>query len=294
MKMAPFQYHRPETVEEALALLAEFGSEAKILAGGQSLLPLMALRLSRPACLVDLGRITVGAPIDDAGTGHVRVAAMTRHVEIERSALLRHLVPLLSAAAPLIGHRSIRNRGTLGGSLAHADPAAEFPAVALAVDAEMFVCSASGERVIPASEFFLGYLTSALAETELLVEVRFPASQKSAGWSVQEVGRRHGDYALAGLAATLRMGATGRIDQAHLSFFGVGSVPVRATDVEEILVGEPPGPDVFEEAVAKVVKVLDPPEDLHATSAYRSHVAGVLTRRCLAEATHRAGGIHVG
>jgi carbon-monoxide dehydrogenase medium subunit len=287
--MPAFCYHRPTTVEEAVGLLAQYGSDAKVLAGGQSLVPLLALRLSHPEHLVDIGRIDGLSAVDTDSAGFT-VGAAVRHADVELSPVTGRAAPLVAAAMPHIGHRAIRNRGTVCGSLAHADPAAELPAVALATDAELVVRSAAGERAIPAADFFLGYLTSALEETELLTAVRFPPWPTSTGGSVAEVSRRHGDYALVGLAAVVGVGDGGRIQRAALSFFGAGATPVRVTEAEQVLVGEHPDPAAFAEAADVVAKTIEPPGDNHATAAYRAHVAGVLTRRCLAEAAGRATG----
>ena len=286
--MPAFRYHRPTTVEGATGLLAEFGSDAKVLAGGQSLVPLLALRLSHPEHLVDIGRIAELDAIAD-GPGGLTIGAGVRHADVELSPVTGRAAPLVAAAMPHIGHRAIRNRGTACGSLAHADPAAELPAVALATGAELVARSASGERRIPAAEFFLGYLTSALDETEVLTAVHFPAWPARTGWSVQEISRRHGDYALVGLAALLGVGDDGRVNRAALSFFGAGATPVRVPEAEAVLVGEPPDPSAFAEAAEVVTKTIEPPGDNHATAAYRAHVAGVLTKRCLAEAAGRTG-----
>jgi len=288
VKMPAFCYHRPATVEEAVGLLAERGPDAKVLAGGQSLVPLLALRLSHPAHLVDIGRVAGLDTVDD-GPGGFTVGAGVRHSQVELSPVTARVAPLVAAAMPHIGHRAIRNRGTVCGSLAHADPAAELPAVALAVDAELIVRSSAGERTIPAADFFLGYLTSALDDTELLTAVRFPPWPPSTGWSVAEISRRHGDYALVGLAAVVGLGEGGRVQRAALSFLGAGATPVRVTEAERVLVGEHPDPAAFAEAADVVTKTIEPPGDNHATAAYRAHVAGVLTRRCLAEAAERAG-----
>jgi carbon-monoxide dehydrogenase medium subunit len=285
--MPAFCYHRPATVEEAVGLLAEYGSDAKVLAGGQSLVPLLALRLSHPEHLVDIGRVEGLAAIGEGVAGFT-VGAGARHADVELSPLTGRAAPLVAAAMPHIGHRAIRNRGTVCGSLAHADPAAELPAVTLATDAELVVRSAAGERAIPAADFYLGYLTSALDDTELLTAVRFPPWPAAAGASVGEVSRRHGDYALVGLAAVVALGDSGRVERAALSFFGAGATPVRVGEAERVLVGEHPDPAAFAEAADVVTKTIEPPGDNHATAAYRAHVAGVLTRRCLAEAAERA------
>jgi aerobic carbon-monoxide dehydrogenase medium subunit len=287
--MPAFRYHRPSTVEEAIGLLAEYGSDAKVLAGGQSLVPLLALRLSHPEHLVDIGRIAGLDGAEDGPDGFT-IGAAARHADVELSPVTTKAAPLVAAAMPHIGHRAIRNRGTVCGSLAHADPAAELPAVALATGAELIARSSTGERRIPAADFFLGYLTSALDETEVLTAVRFPPWPGRTGWSVQEISRRHGDYALVGLAALVGLGDDGRVERAALSFFGAGATPVRVPDAERVLIGERPEPAALAEAADLVTKSIDPPGDNHASAAYRAHVAGVLTKRCLAEAAGRTGG----
>ncbi|GAA5174553.1 xanthine dehydrogenase family protein subunit M [Pseudonocardia eucalypti] len=288
MKLPGFTYHRPESLDETLSLLAELGDDAKVLAGGQSLLPVLALRMSSVAHLIDIGRVAGLDRIDRNGDG-IAVGARVRHAEVEHDPAVAKAAPLVSAAMPLVGHRAIRNRGTTCGSLAHADPSAELPAVALALDARLVVRSRSGERLVPAGEFFQGVFTTDLAETELLTGVRFPPWPAGAGWSVRELSRRHGDFAIAGLAAVLDLDRDGAVESAALSFFGVAGVPRRVAEAEQVLLGERPGAALFEEAGQIVAKALEPPEDLHGSSAYRKHVAGVLTRRCLKEAAERAG-----
>ena len=289
MKMPPFRYHRPAGTAEALELLGELGPDAKVLAGGQSLLPLLALRLARPAHLVDIGAIGELAGIEPDGDGGLSIGATARHAAVEVSPVVADRAPLVAAAMPYIGHRAIRNRGTVGGSLAHADPAAELPAVALALDATFVVRHPDGERTVAAEEFFLGYLTSAVGDGDLLTAVRFPPWPARTGWSVQEVARRHGDFALVGVAAVLGAAADGRIQRARLAFFGVGGTPVRVTDAETLLLGHEPGPAAFAEAAQAATKLLDPPGDIHATAAYRAHTAGVLVRRALTDAAGRIG-----
>lgn len=289
MKMPNFTYHRPESLDEALGLLAEHGSDAKILAGGQSLIPVMALRLSQPGHLIDIGAIP-GLDGIAEHEGGLRIGALVRHEAVERSPLVREKAPLLAEAMPHIGHPAIRSRGTVCGSLSHADPAAELPAVMLALGAEMVVRSSAGERVLPARDFFVTYLTSALEPTEMLVEVRVPAWTRGAGWSVREVSRRHGDFALVGLASVVETSPSGTVAGAALSFFGVDGTPRRAASAEEALVGSKADASAFEEAARLVASELDPADDIHATGAYRRHVAAELTRRGLAEAVSRAGG----
>ena len=286
--MAGFRYHRPDTVEGAISLLAEYGGDAKVLAGGQSLIPLLALRLSRPEHVIDIGRIGELAAMVDGPDG-LSVGATVRQAEVELSPVAGRAVPLVAAAVPHIGHRAIRNQGTVCGSLAHADPAAELPAVALALDAELVCRSNSGERTIAAADFYVGYLTSSLDDTELLTAVRFPPWPPRTGWSVQEVSRRHGDYALVGLATVVGLGEDGRVERATLSFFGAGATPLRVPEAERVVIGEHPEPALLAEAAAVVKKTVDAPNDNHATAAYRAHIAGFLTGRCLADAVQRAG-----
>ncbi len=287
MKLPPVDYEAPKTVSEALELLTEHQDEASMLAGGQSLIPLLALRLARPAVLIDINGLSelAGVSADD---GWVRIGAMTREYVAEESALIADAVPLLAAALPLIGHEAIRSRGTVGGSLAHADPAAELPAVARALDAEFVVRSASGERVIPAADWFEGYLTTSRRVDELLVEVRVPAAGPGTGISFQEVARRHGDFAIVGLAVSLTISG-GVIGDARLAFAGLSDVPVRAGDAEDLLAGERPSAELFEEAARRATEDLDPPADLHGSPEYRKKVATALVRRGLRAAVDNAG-----
>jgi carbon-monoxide dehydrogenase medium subunit len=288
MKPPDFAYHRPSTIEEALELLAEFGDEGKVLAGGQSLVPLLALRLARPEHVVDIGRIAPLSAITE-DEGGLLIGALARHADVEDSPVVHRAQPLVAAAMPYIGHRAIRNRGTACGSIAHADAAAELPAVALAAGAEMIVRSRDRQRTVAARDFFLGYLSSDVHDDEVLTGVRWPSWPSSAGWSVQEVTRRHADYAMVGLAASLDVDGSGRVAAAALAFFGAASTPIRVGEVEALMVGEPPSAELFAEAADVVTQSLDPPDDNHASAAYRAHVAGVLTRRCLAEAHTRVG-----
>lgn len=290
MKPAPFDYFAPESVEEAVSLLAEHGGEAKILAGGQSLMPLLNMRLARPVALIDASRLAELDYIREAN-GRLRIGSMTCKRAVERSALVRRRQPLLHAGTLLVAHPQIRNRGTVGGSLAHADPAAEYPALAVALDAELRVVGPDGERSVGAADFFVSTLTTALEPTELLTEVRFPALPKRTGWSCLEVARRHGDFAMAGVAATLTLDRKGRCAGARIALFGVGPKPLRARDAEETLIGEEPGERLFAQAGQKAsADVAEPPSDVHASAEYRRHLAQVLTRRALAEAAARAGG----
>jgi CO/xanthine dehydrogenase FAD-binding subunit len=286
MKLPHVEYEAPKAVSEAVGLLAEHLDEASVLAGGQSLIPLLALRLAHPAVLIDINGIAELSGVS-ATDGWVSIGAMTREYVTEESGTLAFTVPLLAAALPLIGHEAIRSRGTIGGSLAHADPAAELPAVARALDAEFVVRGPSGERVVPAAEWFEGYLMTSRRPDELLVEVRFPAARRGTGVSFQEVARRHGDFAIVGLAASLTL-SEGIISDARLAFAGVSDVPVRAVDAEGLLVGEAPSAELFDEAARRATDDIDPPADLHGSSDYRKKVAAALVRRCLRAAVDNA------
>jgi aerobic carbon-monoxide dehydrogenase medium subunit len=286
MKLPDFKYEAPVTVAEATVLLAEHQDEASLLAGGQSLIPLLALRLAHPAVVIDINGVDELSGVSVAG-GWVAIGALTREYMAEESVTVAETVPLLTAALPLIGHEAIRSRGTLGGSLAHADPAAELPAVARALDAEFVVRSESGERVIPAAEWFEGYLTTSRRPDEILVEVRFPVAEPGTGVAFQEVARRHGDFAMVGLAASLTL-AGGTITDARLAFSGVADVPVRAAEAESLLVGQPPSAELFAEAARQAAAALDPPADLHGSSDYRKKVAAALVRRALRAAAGHA------
>jgi len=286
MKNPPFNYHRPATVEEALALLATHGDDAKVLAGGQSLLPVMALRLGRPEHVIDIGAIASLKHIT-AGDG-VTLGAMVRHAQAEKSPEVAQHAPLVAAALPYVGHRAIRNRGTVVGSIAHADAVAELPAVCLAVGATMRVASTEGTREIPAADFFDGHFTTTAGSHELVTEVHFPAWSTSAGGAVVEISRRQGDYAMCGLACMIDAPG-GTIDSAALAFFSVASTPVRVAEAEAALIGKAPSEEAFVEAASIVKNTLTPDGDIHATAPYRKHIAGVLTRRGLAEAAAQIG-----
>jgi aerobic carbon-monoxide dehydrogenase medium subunit len=286
MKLPPFDYEAPQTVAEAVELLAEHGDEASVLAGGQSLIPLLALRLARPAVLIDINGLDElsGVSSDD---GWLTIGAMTREYVAEESERVAEAVPLLAAALPFIGHEAIRSRGTVGGSLAHADPAGELPAVARALDAEFVVRGPSGTRVIPAEEWFEGFLTTSRQPDELLEQVRFPTAGPGTGVSFQEVARRHGDFAIVGLAASMTL-SDGVISEARLALAGFSDVPVRATAAEDLLAGERPSTGLFDEAARLVTDDADPPADLQGSSEYRKTVAAALVRRGLRAAAENA------
>lgn len=290
MKSASFAYVRPDTLDEALGLLAEHGDAAKVLAGGQSLLPLMALRLGQPEIVVDIGRIDELRHLD-AGPDGARIGALVRHCEAEFSDALAQHAPMVHQAMPHVGHRAIRNRGTVVGSIAHADASAEMPAVCLATGATMIARSTGGEREIAAADFFEGYLTNTLDDTELLAEVRFPAWRAGEGSSVVEVARRHGDYALVGAASRVLV-ADGTVTEAAIAFFGVESLPVRVADAEAALIGTAGDDDDVGRAADAARISLEPAADVHGSSAYRRHLSGVLAadglRQALANASNGA------
>jgi len=290
VKPAPFEYFDPGTVEEAVSLLREHGEEAKILAGGQSLMPLLHMRMARPEALIDLSKVA-GLEYIRETDGALAIGAMTTKRAVERSPLVHTRQPLLHAATRLIAHPQIRNRGTVGGSMAHADPAAEYPAVALVLDAELRAVGPDGERAIRAGDFFQGYLGTALEPAEVLIEVRFPVLMNGMGWAFQEVSRRHGDFAMTGAAVTLTVGDAASCREARIVLFGVGPAPIRARGAEQLLVGEALGEELLERAGRKASEDLDEPlTDVHASADYRRHLAEVLTRRTLTEAAGRASG----
>jgi aerobic carbon-monoxide dehydrogenase medium subunit len=288
MKPAPFSYHRPDSVEEAAALLVEHGYDAKLLAGGQSLVPAMNFRLAQPAVLVDLNRVVGLSGIVENGDGALRMGAMVRQRAAERSPVVAARAPLLAEALPHVAHPQIRARGTVGGSLAHADPAAEIPAVMLALGARMVVRGAGSERVVDAADFFTGLFGTALEPEEVLVAVEVPAAPPGTGTAFAELSRRHGDFALAGVAAAVVLGEDGRCVDARVALFGVGDGPVLAADAAALLVGEAPSEALFRAAADAAAAALDPPADVHASADYRRHLAGVLVRRTLPRAFERA------
>lgn len=287
MKPAAFEYHAPETVADAVGLLAAHADDVKVLAGGQSLVPMLALRLTRFEHLVDLNRVPelVGS---DRVNGTVRVGAMTRQRAVERGDGAEAAVPLLPAAVRWIGHSQIRNRGTIGGSIAHADPASELPAVAVALGAEMEVASAAGTRRVAASEFFEGTWTTCLADDELLVATHFPVWEGRCGFAFDEIARRSGDFALAGVAAGIELDDDGVVRRAALGLLGMGSTPVRPVVAEEALVGSAPSAADLEEISMLAIGGLEPPDDVHASGAYRMRVGAHLVRRTLARAIEEA------
>lgn len=288
MKNPPFAYHRPESLDDALQLLADIGDEAKILAGGQSLLPVMAIRLSQPENIIDISRIAELGAIE-AADGVVSIGATVTHTQAQESETLAAMVPLLVAATEHIGHRAIRNRGTVCGSLAHADPAAELPAVALALGAEVVVASSDGVRRIKAEDLFTGFLSTSIEENEMIIAVQFRQFPEGSASSVHELSRRHGDFALVGLACALDLTSAGVINDVALSFLGVAPTPHRAAQAEQLLIGQTPSLQLFDQAAAAVSSELTPPADNHASASYRKHGAGVLTKRALLDCANQIG-----
>ena len=288
MKPAAFEYHRPESLGSALTLLAE-RADAKPLAGGQSLIPAMNFRLATPSVLVDLNRLSELAGISERGK-MVRIGALTRHRAVERDPIIRRRAPLLSETMPHIAHPQIRTRGTMGGSLAHADPAAELPAVMIALDAGLVLQRAGGERRLGATDFFTGLFQTALEPGELIVAVEVPFQADRTGAAFEEFSRRHGDYALVGVAVTVTLDEAGSCAGARIALLSVGEGPVLATRAMERLRGSDLGAPAIESAAAVVAEDIEPPSDIHASQAYRRQLARVLTGRALARATLRARG----
>jgi len=287
VKPAPFEYHAPASVDEALALLTRYGGDAKLLAGGQSLVPLLNFRLARPAALVDLNRIPALAGIREVN-GHVAFGAMTRQRTIEFSPVVARRLPLLTEATRWVGHLPIRSRGTIGGSLAHADPSAEYPTVLTALDGEVSVRGPRGERVVRAGALFETYLTTTLAPDEILVEVRLPAMPEGAAYAFEEFSRRHGDFAIVGVAAMV-VGRGERCTAARLATAGTGPVPVRLRAAEEILERDGLGEAAIAAAARRAAEIVQPDSDIHASADYRRNLTRVLTERALKRALARAG-----
>ncbi len=288
MKPPPFAYHRPDTLDEALALLAQHGSAAKVLAGGQSLVPTMNFRLAQPAVLIDVNRLHELAFIESGKRGALRIGALTRQRAAERSDLVTERAPLLHETLPFIAHPQIRNRGTVGGSIAHADPAAELPAMMLVLQARFHVRNARGDHWIDAQDFFTGLFTTALDEGDLLVEIEVPATPDRAGCAFIEISRRHGDYALVGVGAIVALDKKGRCEAVRIGMLSVGDGPVLATQAAAALAGEAPTDDAIAAAADAAGGEIDPPGDIHASADYRRHLARVLTKRVLQRATTRA------
>jgi aerobic carbon-monoxide dehydrogenase medium subunit len=280
MKPAPFEYHAPESLGDVTALLAEHGDEAKVLAGGQSLVPMLALRLTRFEHIIDLNRVAALSGVERSN-GTLTIRSMTRQSAVEHDTAAGEAVPLLAEAIPLIGHFQIRNRGTVGGSIAHADPASELPAVALALDAELEVAGPDGTRRVPAADFFLGTWTTSIGEDEILSAVHFPVWPGRAGFAVEEIARRSGDFALAGVVAAVELNDAGAVQRSAISFLGMAPTPVRARAAEDALNGSSPTATDLTEIARLAVGDTEPTADVHASAEYRQHVGAHLVERAL-------------
>ena len=280
MKPAAFEYHAPESIGDVTALLAEHGDDAKVLAGGQSLVPMLALRLTRFEHIIDLNRVDELSGVERSN-GTLTVRSMTRQSAVEHDTAAGEAVPLLAQAIPLIGHFQIRNRGTVGGSIAHADPASELPAVALALDAELEIAGSKGTRSISAADFFVGTWTTTIESDELLSAVRFPVWSGRSGFAVEEVARRSGDFALAGVVAAVELNDAGAVARSAISFLGMAPTPVRARTAEQELNGTSPSAPELAEIARLAVGETEPTADVHASAEYRKHVGAHLVERAL-------------
>jgi aerobic carbon-monoxide dehydrogenase medium subunit len=282
MKPTRFHYHAPTTLAEAVGLLSEHGDEAKVLAGGQSLVPMLSLRLASFGHLIDLNKVT-GVSDIERSNGHLRIGAMTRQAVAEYSADVATHSPLVARALPHIGHFQIRNRGTIGGSIAHADPASELPAVVLALDAVIEATGSSGTRSLAAEDFFVSTWETTLADNEILSAVEFPVWTGRCGWAVEEISRRHGDFALVGTTVGVQV-TDGAVTRAGIALFGVAGTPVRAREAEAALLA---GADAAE-AGRVAANELHPSDDIHASGSYRKQVAAVVVRRAILKAMQEA------
>jgi CO/xanthine dehydrogenase FAD-binding subunit len=289
MKPAPFDYYLPATIDEALTLKARLGGEARFLAGGQSLVPAMNFRLAQPSTLIDLNGLSELADIEEGADGGLLLGALVRHRDLERRPEVARRHPLLREAVAQVAHPQIRNRGTIGGNLAHAEPASELPAVMVALDARMRARSTSGERWISAADFFTGILSTALREDELLVEIAVPALPARTGTCFLEMARRRGDFALMGVAATLTLDADGRCVAARLVYCNADDRPFDAQQAAAALMGERIAAPAIEAAAEAATRAVRPTGGIHASAAFQRHLAGVLTRRAVAQAYERAG-----
>ncbi len=290
MKPAPFKYYAPDSVAEVLALLHEHGYDAKILAGGQSLVPMMNFRLVQPAVLVDINNIPELSYIETHDKG-IRLGSMVRHSQAERDPLIKEKAPLVHETMPQIATVQIRNRGTIGGSLAHADASAELVVVTTALEAQFKIQNQKGERLVPASDFFVGLLVTSLEPDDLLVEIQIPPLLPRSGWALKEVARRPHDFALMGVAAVLTLDKKERCTEARLVYLSAGDGPISAPEAAKLLIGNEISSDLITAAAEKAAAdEIDPGSDIHATADFRRHLANVLTRRALEEAVQRAKG----
>jgi carbon-monoxide dehydrogenase medium subunit len=288
MKPASFKYIPATSLEHALSLKAEYGDDAKFLAGGQSLIPTMNFRLARPAILIDVNRIDGLGTIRPRDGGGARVGALTRYRTLERDMDFAAMSPLIAEALPHIAHPQIRNRGTIGGNLSHADPASELPAIAVALGARFHIQSAKQQRWLDASDFFVGALTTDLQPDEMLVEVELPSPKPRTGSCFMEIARRRGDFAIVGVAATVTLDERDECTHVRLVFCGVGETPIDASSAAAILMGHAPTEEAVRDVAAAAQTLIDPSGSVHATADYQRHIAGVLTERALQTAHQRA------
>ena len=288
MKPADFEYHRPREISEALALLRDIGDDGKILAGGQSLMPMMNFRLAQPAHLIDINFIA-GLDYIRSENGAVKIGCLARQARVLDDPLIRQHCPLLAAALAHVGYDQTRNRGTICGSLAHADPAAELPAVLLALDGSVTVGNSTRKRELSARELFQSYLTTTIASDELVIEASFPEQPAHSGSSFIEFARRFGDFAIVGVAVSLAL-TSKEIHEARVALTGVSDTPWRARTVEEILIGKTAAPELFDRAAEAIAKAIEPSSDIHGSAPYRRTLAKVLTRRALNDAWNKAQG----
>ena len=288
MKPAPFEYYAPDTIEQALDLMSQYAGDAKILAGGQSLVPAMNFRIVQPSVLIDLNQVAeLGYIHQDENV--LRIGAMTRERQLEFNPLISSWAPLLVEAAPHIAHPQIRNRGTIGGSIVNADPAAELPVLMLALSARLKAKSISGERWVDAQDFFMGMFTTALEPDEILVEIELPASPPRTGWSFMEVAPRAGDYALMGIAALVTLDQNGKCDHAKLVYLNAGEGPVEAKESQKLLMGESVSDRLIESTASKASETeINPFGNIHTSPEFQRHLANVLTKKALKRATQRA------
>lgn len=287
MKPAPFEYHAPVSIEQALELKGKYGDEAKLLAGGQSLVPAMNFRVVQPGMLIDLNRVAGLGYIREEGE-RLRIGAMTRERHLEFDPSIEKRTPLLHEAVPFIAHPQIRNRGTIGGSLVHADPAAELPVLMVALNARMKAKNISRERWMDAKDFFAGMFTAALDPDEILVEIELPFMPPRTGWSFMEVAPRSGDYALMGVAAQVTLDDAGKCKEVRLVYLNAGEGPMEARDAAHLLEGETPNDDLVEEAAALASeREINPFGNVHASADFQRHLAKVLTKRTLKQAVER-------
>lgn len=290
MKPAPFEYHAPTSLEQALEFKARYGDDAKLLAGGQSLVPAMNFRIMQPGMLVDLNRMDELSYIHEAGDV-IRIGSMARERHLEFDALIEKHAPLLHEAVPFIAHPQIRNRGTIGGSIVNADPAAELPVLMLALSARLKAKNVSAERWIDARDFFVGMFTTALEPDEILVEIEVPFMPTNTGWSFMEVAPRAGDYALMGVAVQVMLDETGKCQQAKLVYLNAGEGPIDAQEAAQLLQGETITDALMEDvALHASEKEITPFGNVHTSPEFQRHLAKVLTKKTLKQAIQRAGG----